>query len=253
MNQFALSSGAALVTGAASGIGQAIAWAIAESGAPVGLLDLPSADLSASIEGCHERGARSLALPADVTSAAEVTAAVSEVENKLGELHYAVNAAGIARSSPAEDMDPAEWQLVYDIDVTGLFLCCQAQGRVMLSRGRGSIVNIASMSGTIANRGLKQVHYNSAKAAVMQMSTSLAAEWADRGVRVTSLSPGYTATPMNIRPEMAAQVQSLTDQIPMGRYANPEEIAGPAVFLLSDAASYCTGVDLIVDGGVTAW
>lgn len=253
MGRFELTEGSALVTGAASGIGQAIAWAIAEAGAPIGLLDLPGADFGETVRGCGERGARSVVLRANVTDAAEVSAAIEQVQADIGPLRYAVNAAGIARSSPAEDMPLAEWDLVYDVDVKGLFLCCQAEGRAMLAAGSGSIVNIASMSGSIANRGLKQAHYNSAKAAVMQLSTSLAAEWGDRGVRVTSLSPGYTATPMNSRPEMATQVAELTTQIPMGRYATPDEIAGPAVFLLSDAASYCTGIDLVVDGGVTAW
>jgi NAD(P)-dependent dehydrogenase (short-subunit alcohol dehydrogenase family) len=182
-----------------------------------------------------------------------VLEAVDRVRERWGDLRYAVNAAGIAKSSSAESMSLEEWRLVYDVDVAGLFACCQAEAHAMLAGGGGAIVNIASMSGIIANRGLKQAHYNSAKAAVIHLSVSLAAEWADRGIRVNSLSPGYTSTPMNARPEMAGQVAELTQQIPLGRYALPDEIAGPAVFLLSDAASYCTGTDLLVDGGVTAW
>jgi NAD(P)-dependent dehydrogenase (short-subunit alcohol dehydrogenase family) len=123
----------------------------------------------------------------------------------------------------------------------------------MLRHGRGSIVNISSMSGTIVNRGLQQVHYNSAKAAVSHLTRSLAMEWVDRGVRVNAVSPGYTATPMNTRPEMVDLVAKFSQEIPMGRYAKPEEIAGPVVFLLSPAASYCTGVDLLVDGGFCCW
>ncbi len=123
----------------------------------------------------------------------------------------------------------------------------------MLTNGRGSIVNIASMSGSIVNRGLLQAHYNSAKAAVIHLSKSLAMEWADRGVRVNSISPGYTATAMNTRPEMAHQFRQFESDTPLGRMATVEEIAGPAVFLLSDAASFVTGVDLLVDGGFTCW
>jgi NAD(P)-dependent dehydrogenase (short-subunit alcohol dehydrogenase family) len=146
-----------------------------------------------------------------------------------------------------------QWQRVYDVDVTGVFLSCQAEASAMLSHGRGAIVNVASMSGTIVNRGLHQVHYNSAKAAVQHLSKSMAVEWADRGIRVNSISPGYTLTPMNDRPEMADQIKELSAQIPMARYAQPHEIAGPIVFLLSPAASYCTGVDLLVDGGFCCW
>jgi NAD(P)-dependent dehydrogenase (short-subunit alcohol dehydrogenase family) len=120
-------------------------------------------------------------------------------------------------------------------------------------RGGGSIVNIASMSGSIVNRGLLQVHYNAAKAGVVQLTRSLAMEWADRGIRVNAISPGYTATPMNTRPEVAEQVTRFEADTPLGRMATVEEIVGPAVFLLSDAAGFCTGVDLLVDGGFTCW
>jgi NAD(P)-dependent dehydrogenase (short-subunit alcohol dehydrogenase family) len=114
-------------------------------------------------------------------------------------------------------------------------------------------VNIASMSGTIVNRGLLQAHYNASKAAVMHLSKSLAMEWAARGVRVNSISPGYTATPMNLRAEVAEQVKQFEADTPLGRMAEPDEMVGPTVFLLSDAASFCTGVDLLVDGGFVCW
>jgi len=109
------------------------------------------------------------------------------------------------------------------------------------------------MSGVIVNRDLLQVHYNASKAAVIHLSKSLAMEWADRGIRVNSISPGYTATPMNTRPEVAEQVKRFEADTPMGRMAAPSELVGPAVFLLSEAASFCTGVDLIVDGGFVCW
>lgn len=123
----------------------------------------------------------------------------------------------------------------------------------MLTAGRGSIVNIASMSGVIANRGLMQAHYNSAKAAVIHLSKSLAVEWAQRGIRVNAISPGYTATPMNTRPEMIHQTRAFEEQTPMGRMAGVDELVGPAVFLSSKAASFCTGIDLLVDGGFCCW
>lgn len=250
---FRLDGKAAMVTGAASGIGQAIAAGMARVGAKVGCADRPGADMSTTLRLLADAGTPGLAVECDVTSEAAVDDAVARIERELGPLELAVNAAGIANAAPAEEMSLRQWQGVYDVDVTGVFLSCRAQGRAMLANGRGSIVNIASMSGTIVNRGLEQVHYNSAKAAVQHLTKSLAMEWAGRGVRVNAISPGYTATPMNTRPEVADQARQFAADTPMQRMAEPSEMAGPAVFLLSDAASFCTGVDLLVDGGFCCW
>lgn len=251
--QFSLEGATALVTGAASGIGQAAAVAIAAAGAKVALLDRPGVSFEATEKMIEEVGGTSASIECDVTSRDSVYAAVDKVEAELGPLTLAVNSAGIANAAPAEEMSLEMWQQVYDVDATGVFLSCQAEGRAMLRNGGGSIVNIASMSGTIANRGLTQVHYNSAKAAVAHLSRSLAVEWADRGIRVNTVSPGYTATPMNTRPEVAEQAKQFAADTPLGRMAAPAEIAGPCVFLLSEAASFCTGVDLLVDGGFCCW
>jgi len=250
---FSLEDRVAVVTGAASGIGRRIALGLAEAGAHVGLLDLQGSDLEGTAKEVEALGRRALALPADVTNSGDLNAAVSRVETELGRLRLAVNCAGIANAAPAEDMDLAQWQRVIDINLTGVFLTCQAEARAMLVHGSGSIVNIASMSGVIVNRGLLQAHYNASKAAVIHLSKSLAMEWCRRGVRVNSISPGYTATPMNTRPEVADQVRQFEADTPLGRMATVDELVGPAVFLLSDAASFCTGVDLLVDGGFVCW
>jgi NAD(P)-dependent dehydrogenase (short-subunit alcohol dehydrogenase family) len=250
---FSLEDRVAVVTGAASGIGRRIALGLAEAGAHVGLLDLSGADLEGTAKEVEALGRRALALPADVTSADDLTGAVTRVETELGPLRLAVNCAGIANAAPAEDMDLAQWQRVIDINLTGVFLSCQAEARAMLPHRDGSIVNIASMSGVIVNRGLLQAHYNASKAAVIHLSKSLAMEWCRRGIRVNSISPGYTATPMNTRPEVADQVRQFEADTPLGRMATVDELVGPAVFLLSDAASFCTGVDLLVDGGFVCW
>jgi NAD(P)-dependent dehydrogenase (short-subunit alcohol dehydrogenase family) len=247
---FRLDDSVALVTGAASGIGRAIAIGLAESGAAVGCVDLPGSDIEGTIAAI---GRRAVAAPADVTDPAAVTAAVEAVEAELGPLRLAVNCAGIANAAPAEGMPLAQFRRVMQVNVDGVFLCCQAEGRALLRNGGGAIVNIASMSGTIVNRDVLQVHYNASKAAVVQLTKSLAMEWAPRGIRVNSISPGYTATPMNTRPEVAEQVKRFEADTPLGRMATPAEIVGPAVFLLSEAASFCTGVDLIVDGGFVCW
>ena len=250
---FQLDDRVALITGAASGIGRSIAVGIAEAGADVCLVDLPTSDLAGAAHEVERAGRRAVTVPADVTDAGDLRRAVDRAEAELGPLVLAVNSAGIANAAPAHEMERAQWQRVMDINVTGVFLSCQAQGRAMLAHGAGSIVNIASMSGSIVNRGLLQAHYNASKAAVIHLSKSLAMEWSGHGVRVNSISPGYTATPMNTRPEVADQVKQFEADTPLGRMARVDELIGPAVFLLSDAASFCTGIDLVVDGGFVCW
>jgi NAD(P)-dependent dehydrogenase (short-subunit alcohol dehydrogenase family) len=250
---FRLDDQVALVTGAASGIGRAIALGLADAGASVACFDLPAPALDEASAEITALGRRAMPVAGDVTDADSLARAVEETERTLGPLTLAVNSAGIANAAPAEKMSLRQWQRVIDIDLTGVFLSCQAESRAMLEHGRGSIVNIASMSGSIVNRGLLQAHYNSAKAAVIHLSKSLAMEWSDRGIRVNAISPGYTATPMNTRPEVAEQVRQFESDTPLRRMATVDELVGPAIFLLSDAASFCTGIDLVVDGGFTCW
>ncbi len=254
MRLFDLGGQTAFVTGAGSGIGQAIAVGLAEAGANVACFDLPgSRDLAGTVERIQAHGRRAMALEGSVTSAADLEAAVARTEVELGPLSLAVNSAGIANAQAAEELELERWQRMLDINLTGVMLSCQAQARVMLPRGKGAIVNIASMSGSIVNRGLLQAHYNTSKAGVIHLTKSLAMEWAERGIRVNCISPGYTATPMNTRPEVADQVKIFEQTTPLGRMAEVEEMVGPAIFLCSPAASFCTGVDLIVDGGFVCW
>jgi NAD(P)-dependent dehydrogenase (short-subunit alcohol dehydrogenase family) len=254
MNLFSLEGKIAFVTGAGSGIGQRVAVGLAEAGASVGCFDLASSSgLNSTAERIKNLGCRAIALTGDVTQAADLHRAVEALEKELGPLSVALNCAGIANAAPAEEMPLEQWQRVLGVNLTGVFLSCQAEAKVMLTRKQGSIVNIASMSGIIANRGILQAHYNSSKAAVIHLSKSLAMEWCDRGIRVNSISPGYTATPMNLRPEVAEQVKQFEADTPLGRMATVDELVGPAIFLSSQAASFCTGVDLIVDGGFVCW
>ena len=254
MKLFNLQGEVAIVTGAGSGIGQAIAIGIAEAGADVACFGHRSnGGLDQTAEKIRALGRKTLTFEGTVVSAKDLSGAIERIEKQLGPLTIAVNNAGIGAGGEAETLELKNWQRVYDVNVTGVFLSCQAQARVMLPRRKGSIINVASISGSIVNRDLKQADYNSSKAAVIHLSKSLAMEWIGRGVRVNSISPGYTLTPINRRPEVADQVEIFARDTPMGRLATPEEMIGPAVFLSSRASSFVTGIDLVVDGGFTCW
>ena len=250
MDLFDLSGEVAVVTGAGSGIGQAIAIGLAEAGADVACFGHGSkGGLEETAGKIAALGRKALALTGTVTSEADLSTAMDRIDKELGPLSIAVNNAGIGGSDPAETMPSEKWDRVYDVNVKGVFLSCQAQARVMLARKKGSIINIASISGSIVNRDLTQAHYNSSKAAVIHLSKSLAMEWVGRGLRVNVISPGYTLTPMN----QGERNKVFADSTPMGRLAESEEMVGPAIFLASRASSYVTGLDLLVDGGFVCW
>jgi NAD(P)-dependent dehydrogenase (short-subunit alcohol dehydrogenase family) len=255
MRLFDLKGDVAFVTGAGSGIGQSIAIGLAEAGADVALFgrEQKASALAETAARVESFGRRALVVHGSVTEKADVDRAVDTVEKELGPITIGVNNAGIAFVAPAETMTLEQWHRMYDTNLVGVLLSCQAEGRVMLARGKGRIINIASISGTIANKDIDQVHYNSAKAAVIHLSKSLAAEWGSRGVRVNSLSPGLTRTPMNTRPEVADQMAVIEADTPMKRSAHPDEMVGPAIFLASEASCFVTGIDLIVDGGFVVW
>lgn len=251
---FNLDERVAFVTGAGSGIGQTIAYALASAGARVVCFDLrEDGGLSETVKNIESIGGQASLYTGDVRQLDDLRAAVALAKTNYGRLDIAVNAAGIANASPALEMESEQWQRVIDINLTGVWNSCKAEAELMLESGGGSIINIASMSGVIVNRGLEQAHYNSSKAGVIHLTKSLAMEWVSKGIRVNSISPGYTATPMNTRPEMVHQTREFESQTPIQRMAKVEEMAGPAIFLASDAASFCTGVDLLVDGGFVCW
>ena len=254
MKLFSLLGETAFVTGAGSGIGQAIAIGLAEAGADIACFGHASGGgLEKTARRIRELGRKALVQIGSVTSMEDIEKAIFQTETKLGPLSVAVNNAGIGGAGAAEELSVETWEHLYDVNVTGVFRCCQAEAKAMMKLGHGSIINIASMSGTIANRGLKQAHYNSSKAAVIHMTKSLAVEWAGHGIRVNAISPGYTLTPMNKRGAVAGMNEAFARDTPMGRLAEAEEMAGPAIFLASKASSFVTGLDLIADGGFVCW
>lgn len=246
----------ATVTGGAQGIGRAICEALAEHGAHVIVADLDGDAAEAARAALAARGWSAEAHALDVTRSAEVTALADRLAAAHGRLDILVANAGIARSgSPAEEASDELWLNVNDVNYNGVFWCCRAFGRHMLAAGRGAIVTIGSMSGFIVNRPQKQSYYNASKAAVHHLTASLAAEWADRGVRVNAVAPTYIETDMVARvaamePEMVA---AWLRDTPMGRMGRPDEVASVVHFLASDAASLMTGATVAADAGFTCW
>ena len=176
------------------------------------------------------------------------------MSSELGELDAAINCAGIANATAAEEMPLEQWQNMLDVNFTGVFLSCQAEARVMLPRNRGFYHQHQFNVRRDCQPGVScRAHYNSAKAGVIHLTKSLAMEWSDRGIRVNAISPGYTLTPMNKRPEVAEQLKAFAADTPVQRIAEVDEMVGPAVFLASQASSFCTGVNLLVDGGFVCW
>jgi NAD(P)-dependent dehydrogenase (short-subunit alcohol dehydrogenase family) len=255
---FDLSGSVALVTGAGRGLGEAICFGFSEYGCVIAAGDLNFEDAQKTAEKVmRKKGRSAIALRVDVSAHGDVTAMVDETVRQLGSIDILVNCAGVSQHDPAEDTPLDTWNRVLDINLRGTFLCCQAAARHMLKKGRGVIINISSIAGSVGlGRGANA--YCASKGGVETLTKELALEWAARGIRVNAIAPCQFMTPI-LREvldlpqfDSADLIKTWTSQIPLGRIGRPEEIIGPALFLASAASSMVTGVVLPVDGGYLA-
>ena len=243
---FDLTGRVALVTGANTGLGQAIALALAEAGADIAAAGrTPPTQTQARVEGL---GRRFIALTADFSTTAPVQAVVDGTVAGLGRLDILVNNAGIIRRADAVDMTEADWDAVVDTNLKSAFFLAQAAGQVMLAQGAGKIINIASMLSF--QGGLRVAGYTASKSGLAGLTKLLANEWAARGVNVNAIAPGYFETSntdaLRADPDRSRQI---LERIPAGRWGRPEDLGGAAVFLASSASDYVHGATLAVDGG----
>ena len=243
------------VTGAARGIGKCTARAFAEAGADVAIvdMDLETAEQTAA-EIAAATGRKVIALKCDVTSEDEVKAMVEAVVEGLGGLDFCHANAGICINAPADEMTYAQWKKNIDVNLNSVFITDTIAGKYMLANGGGSIINTASMSAHIVNVPQPQCAYNASKAGVIQLTKSLAIEWAKRGVRVNSISPGYIGTDLTLSsPTLQPLIEKWNAMAPTGRLGKPEELESICVYLAGDTSTFTTGADFTIDGAFTCF
>ncbi|CDS05715.1 hypothetical protein LRAMOSA08243 [Lichtheimia ramosa] len=260
-SQLSLRGKVAIVTGGARGLGYEMMRGLAESGADVACIDLlaeTGAQAVSTIEKeCNVKGS---SWGCDVTNDEDVAMVFDQIVQHHGGIDILVTAAGINQVCAAIDYTASDFRKIFEVNVNGTFFCAQQAAKHMMKAGRpGSIITVASMSAHITNRPQTHAPYNATKAAVLQLTKSIACEWAPHNIRVTAISPGYFDTEMNQRilrekGEEGKKMRHIWEtETPTGRLGTPHELKGVVVFLASDAASFVTGSEILVDGGYTAW
>lgn len=256
IEKFSLKDKVAFVTGGARGIGKAVATGFAEAGAHIVIADLDVEEGQKTAAAlAEENGVRTLAVKTDVTKPESVADLIATIDREFGHLDIAFCNAGICINAPAKDMTYEQWSKVININLTGVFLTAQAAGKYMIDKSiKGSIINTASMSAHIVNVPQPQCAYNASKAGVIQLTKSLAIEWAAFGVRVNSISPGYIGTELvKASPTLIPLIDKWNAMAPMHRLGDPTELQTVTLYLASDASSFTTGSDVIVDGAFTCF
>lgn len=245
---FSLQGQVALVTGASRGLGQAMALALADAGAKVVAVGSTLASVEKTCALLAEKNCEYLALGCDQTDPAQIASAIKQVEDKFGRLDILINNAGTIRRAPAAETSDEDWAAVIDTNLNGVFRFCRAAGKMMLAQGHGKIINIASLLSF--SGGLTVPAYAASKGAVAQLTKALANEWAASNIQVNAIAPGYfnTDNTENLRKD-SARFSAISSRIPTGRWGDPKDLAGAAIFLASPASDYVNGHVLLVDGG----
>lgn len=255
LDRFRLDNRRLFITGGSRGLGREMALAIAEAGADVVLVGRDADSLVRTAADIRSIGRVAYPLQADA-AIPEQCERVCRAALALGPIDILINNIGGRRVNvPIENESLEDWQQMLDLNLTSTFLCTKLIGGAMLARGNGRVINVASVSGIIANRGIGGRHYETAKAAVIQFTRATAADWAPRGVTVNAILPGGFMTEPNQRwaRESPHVIEAFKQQIPMGEFGNPEDLGPLAVYLASDASRYMTGAALVIDGGYTLW
>lgn len=248
LDKFRLDGKNALITGAGRGIGRALALALAEAGASVAVVGRDAAGASSTVSAINEAGGRSVAIEADINTDEGIATAVSETVTRLGSLDILVNNAGYCIHKPAIEVTRDDYHAVMGVNMEALYFLSQAAAKVMEKQGGGNIINVGSISAMIVNRPQWQPVYNASKAAVHQLTKSLAAEWAPLNIRVNAIAPGYIKTEMAPVDEPRFKARWIDDS-PQQRYAMPDELGTTVVHLASDGSGFMTGSIVVIDGG----
>jgi NAD(P)-dependent dehydrogenase (short-subunit alcohol dehydrogenase family) len=253
-DRFRLDGKRFFISGGSRGLGRAMALALAEAGADAILVGRDEASLNQTADEIRTRGRQAVALQADVGKPAECEAVCRQALDQHGPVDIAINNVGGRRvPTPTTDMSIETWHELLDLNLTSTFVCTKVLGKPMIERRAGRVINIASISGMVANRGIGGRSYETAKAAVIQFTRATAVDWAPFGVTVNAICPGGFMTEPNVRwsRERPEVIESFKKEIPMGDFGQPEDLGPLAVYLASDASRYMTGAALVIDGGYT--